>query len=136
MERGLDLLDIFTGKLSFRRLRIVLDNLPPESAFRTALRDSMSPEDLAAASAEADVADSVSHGPWSLSDQLLASVADSLAVLVWAKGDEKKRGKPPKPIPRPGVDSGRRTVKPHVVEKLQGIRARHAARQSGDLTSE
>lgn len=43
---------------------------------------------------------------WDLTNFLLASIADSLAVQIWQKTRNGQKGKkPPKPIPRPGVKS-------------------------------
>ncbi|MFC9966339.1 DUF5361 domain-containing protein [Nocardia ignorata] len=37
---------------------------------------------------------------------LMADIADSLRWLRWAKSKDAKHGRPPKPIPRPGVNTG------------------------------
>lgn len=43
---------------------------------------------------------------WGSTEYLLALAVDALHWLVWSKTEAAaKRGKPPKPIPRPGVDS-------------------------------
>ena len=50
---------------------------------------------------------------WTLVPQLLARISDSLELLIWeytcvhSKGS---RPKPPRPIPRPGVESGEKRV--------------------------
>lgn len=44
---------------------------------------------------------------WSVTNHLLANVADSAAWLVWSKTSDASRKPPrnqPKPIPRPGVE--------------------------------
>lgn len=42
---------------------------------------------------------------WDLTNQLLAAVADATKWLQWSKSkDASKGGKPPDPIPRPGVE--------------------------------
>lgn len=86
--------------MSLRRLRILIEHLPSESATKTAMRNAVTPEQLAEASegARPDLA------PWSGTEMLLASLLDSVrlntAVLVAVNGG-------PKPditlTPRPGV---------------------------------
>ncbi|MGW7688812.1 hypothetical protein ACWGMA_07950 [Streptomyces asiaticus] len=90
--------------MSWRRLRVLIQHLPPESATMTALRNAMSEEELAeqAESGEPE------RGRWSQTEQLLALVADRLArveyVLICANSDSKaKRPQPPEPIARPGA---------------------------------
>lgn len=52
------------------------------------------------------------ESPWTLTNHLIASAADSLRWLVWAKSeDAQKRRNMPKPIPRPGVSGGRGRMK-------------------------
>ena len=41
------------------------------------------------------------HADWTLTDHLLAVVADQLAIANWQRGGGKS--KRPKPIPRPGA---------------------------------
>ena len=49
---------------------------------------------------------------WGLSEQLLAEVADMMHVRVWQSGKARKSDQP-KPIPRPGVETGQKTVHKH-----------------------
>lgn len=43
--------------------------------------------------------------PWGLSEQLLADIADKLAIQIWFKTKDGQKGRNrPKPIKRPGVD--------------------------------
>lgn len=67
----------------WRKLVALLNHLPPESATVAAL-----------------------HGPqWTRVEYLLASVVDVLAAANWQR--QGKKGAPrPKPLPRPGVESG------------------------------
>jgi hypothetical protein len=113
-----DLAGVFTGKLSLRRLGVLIDHLPPESATRTALRDSMTPEQVAALPArEGD-------GPWSLADHLLARVGDGIDWLVWAKSDQA--AEKPRPFPRPGVKRDNvRAINPAADAYLANLRQRH-----------
>ena len=80
---GLQLSAAFTGELSWRRLLNLVTNLPEESALSRRR-----------------------VGPWGLSEQLLAATVDELRVANWQRAQigTKERIKPPKPIPRPGVD--------------------------------
>lgn len=45
---------------------------------------------------------------WSLTDLLLAEVADALRIANWQRGSGK-RSEFPKPIPRPGVEPDAKT---------------------------
>ena len=77
---GVHLGDLGTADLSWRRLRVLLAHLPPDSATAQAI-----------------------HGPaaaWSPTEHLLASVVDRLGLLLWANGGGK--GAKPDPVPRPG----------------------------------
>jgi hypothetical protein len=76
---GLDICDLGTPGLTYRRLQVILSNAPEDSAY--------------ACSARGD--------SWTKSDHLLAIVADRLAVSNWQRGGGK--GTKPDPIPRPGV---------------------------------
>lgn len=91
--------------------------LPAESATKTAIRDSLSPSQLARAPKR------VGYGPWSNAELLLAVVADRLALLLWQNGADRNRPKPP-PIPRPGTTAPQRVVTPRGVAYLADMRAR------------
>jgi hypothetical protein len=101
--RGIDLADLFTGAMSWRRFGVILAYLPPESAYRTAVLnetdlDALPPPDP-------DV-----HGPWAHDELLLAAIIDRLGQLVWMQSDGKHP--PPPPYPRPGVRSNVRAISP------------------------
>jgi len=90
--------------MSWRRLRVLIQHLPPESATWTALRNAMSDEDLAE---QADKGEP-EKGRWSQQEQLLAVVADRVAevafVLRSVNTDPKaKKPRQPDPIRRPGA---------------------------------
>lgn len=90
--------------MSARRLRVLIERLPPESATWTALRNAMSPEELAA---QADKGEP-EMAPWSQLEQLVALVADRLARVEWVlwcvnTDTKSKRPDPPEPIRRPGA---------------------------------
>lgn len=102
MIRGLDLRDLFTGAMSWRRFQVVLDHLPSESAYVTAVRNST---DLSAVpEPQAGV-----FGPWAHSEFLLAGIYDRLGLLAHMQSDGK--APMPEPYPRPGV-SPRASVSP------------------------
>lgn len=89
MRCGLDLRDLGDA-LSYRRLSVFLAGSPEDSSFA---RSSGGDESL-----------------WTLTDQLLALIADQLAAANWQRGGGV--GPRPKPIPRPGVvDSDDKTFK-------------------------
>ena len=90
--------------MSWRRLRVLIHHLPPESATWTALRNALTDEELAEQADEGEP----EKDRWSKAEQLLAAVADRLArvehVLICANTDKKsKRPQPPEPIRRPGA---------------------------------
>lgn len=83
-----DLLDYYRGRLSARRLRVLIRHLPREAALVRALHG--------------DAAD------WGLAEQLLAGAIDELAVGNWlfvAANSDERADLPdrPRPVPRPGV---------------------------------
>lgn len=98
--------------MSWRRLRVLIQHLPPESHTMTALRNSLSAEELAE-QAELGEPD---KGRWSQLEQLVAAVADSVRrleyITILANSDSKAKTVPPEPIARPGA--GARKAKPRV----------------------
>ncbi|MET9909675.1 hypothetical protein ABZZ74_23220 [Streptomyces sp. NPDC006476] len=90
--------------MSWRRLRVLIQQLPPESATWTALRNAMSDEELAE---QADKGEP-EKGRWSQTEQLLAASLDAIRrveyVLICANTEKKtQRPEAPKPTPRPGA---------------------------------
>jgi hypothetical protein len=90
--------------MSWRRLRVLIQHLPPESATWTALRNA-TPEDVLAEQANKGEPE---KDRWSKVEQLLATVVDRVArveyVLICANTDKKsRRPEPPQPIRRPGA---------------------------------
>lgn len=87
-----------------RRLRVLIERLPPESATMTALRNGLSAEEYEKQARNGKP----EEGRWSMAEQLLAGITDALRelqyILVVANSDGKGR-KPrrPEPIRRPGV---------------------------------
>ncbi|WP_199745348.1 hypothetical protein [Amycolatopsis sp. WAC 04182] len=91
----MDLLDYYRGRLSPRRLRVLIRHLPRESALVRALHG--------------DVAG------WGIAEHLLAGAVDELAVGNWlfvtANSDENaERPERPRPVPRPGVEEEEEVV--------------------------
>ncbi|GAA3473884.1 hypothetical protein GCM10018965_084370 [Nonomuraea roseola] len=82
----IDLLDLYRGKLSVRKLIALLSGLPRGSALHIAT--------------EGDAA------TWSTSDYLLANAVDYLAIGNWlfvsANSKKGARNPRPEPVPRPG----------------------------------
>lgn len=99
--------------MSWRRLRVLIQHLPPESHTMTALRNATPAEELG----QADESEP-EKAPWSKEQMLLASVYDRLArvehVLICANTDKKKWPTPPEPLRRPGVVPGK--TKPALTE--------------------
>ncbi|MET8687704.1 hypothetical protein ABZV77_26175 [Streptomyces sp. NPDC004732] len=85
---GLDLLDWHRGRLSSRRLAVLIRHLPRDGAV--------------AREAEGEAAE------WSVGDYLLAHVVDQLADANWMfatvnQDEDADPLDPPKPLPRPGT---------------------------------
>lgn len=90
--------------MSWRRLRVLIQHLPPESATWTALRNGLSDEELAE---QADKGEA-EKGRWSQLEQLIAANLDAARrieyVLICANTEKKsQRPNPPEPVPRPGA---------------------------------
>lgn len=82
--------------MSFRRLRVLLDHLPSESATQTLIIESTPP---------AELGQSTGHGPWSREMHLQAAILDTLRVGNWQYVQAHSQGDvpPPEPTPRPGL---------------------------------
>lgn len=98
--------------MSWRRLRVLIQQLPPESATWTALRNAMPEEDLAE---QADKGEP-EKGRWSQLEQLTAALLDATRrveyVLICANTSKKaQRPTPPEPIRRPGAKPPRPKAK-------------------------
>jgi len=94
--------------MSWRRLRVLIQHLPPESATWTALRNALSDEALAEQAEKAEP----EKGRWSQTEQLLATIADRIALLqhtyVSAHIESKAKLPPrPEPVRRPGARAPR-----------------------------
>lgn len=101
---GVDLLDVHCGRMSWRRLRVLIQHLPPESATWTALRNELSPAELAAQAEKGRP----ELGRWSQLEQLIAANVDATRRVEWALWSvniEQKSKRPdmPEPMRRPGA---------------------------------
>lgn len=90
--------------MTWRQLRVLIQNLPPESSTMTALRNALSDDELAE---QADKG-SPEEGRWSQLEQLVASLLDATKrveyVLICAHTESKRRRPdPPEPTRRPGA---------------------------------
>ena len=96
--------------MSWRRLRIIVQHLPPESATMTALRNSLSDEELT----EQAENGAPERGRWSQLEQLVASLLDAVRRLEYitiCANTEKKSQRPelPEPTARPGAKARKPT---------------------------
>ncbi|MFI7009967.1 hypothetical protein [Streptomyces sp. NPDC050145] len=86
--RGFDLLDLWRGTLSPRKVDILIRGLPPDSATRQSLNDGLP--------------------LWRQTDFILADLVDATAYETWVianKDLERHNRKPmPEPYPRPGLE--------------------------------
>jgi hypothetical protein len=106
---GLDLLDHYRpgGKLSLRKLGVLISYLPSESATATAIRNATADS---VGQADADPPDP-GKGQWALNDMLLAAVIDELrwSRYEFRKANSDQPGQEPSQVERPGVKVKRRT---------------------------
>lgn len=90
--------------MSWRRLRVLIQNLPAESATWTALRNGLTAEEISRQSEHGEP----EKGRWSQADQLLASAVDAIRRVEWVLWSvnieqRSKRPDPPEPMRRPGA---------------------------------
>jgi hypothetical protein len=89
--------------MTWRRLRVLIEHLPPESATWTALRNELPAEVLAEQAEKGEP----EKGRWSQLEQLLAANLDATRRVEWAlwviNTDKAKRPDPPDPTRRPGA---------------------------------
>lgn len=115
MDRQIKLSDLFNpcDRLTVRALRIRLRNLPPESAFKTAVRIDAPKGDGTGSSTADDY--KPENERWSRLEMLVADLIDRVTSLqhsfLQANGAKKLPKEPPR-VRRPGVntDSERRRV--------------------------
>lgn len=123
---NIDLADLWrdTDRLTWRKLGVLIKFLPSESAYITAVRDSMTKEELDA------IPESDNYGPWSRAETLLAAIVDLLNHLQWQnqminKGKNSPSPKHPDPVRRPGVDK-KPGLPIEVMERMQRKRMQRA----------
>ena len=94
-----DLRDLWRGGLTLRRLRVLLDGLPPDSLWWTAMRHR--PDAPPPQPGRGDV----EAVRWGTSHELLAALIDATNAVGWAvfQSQSRKKIPPPKPFPRPQV---------------------------------
>jgi hypothetical protein len=128
---GVDLRDLFrphggASRLTFRRLDVLLDALPGEGLYKTAVRDDLD-EDVLREIAERPRA---GHGRWSHTDLLLADIIDRLGHLGYGL---KVYEQVPEPYARPGVFKRRHRRDPRVLAQLRAIAEEHARLHGYDV---
>jgi hypothetical protein len=100
----------------------MLDQLPPESSYRTAQRNRFTDDELAAMTDTSQV-----HGPWSHEASLLAALIDAIQLLTHVQISKAGvKQDPPLPVRRPGVTGRRRgSASPQARKYLERIREIH-----------
>lgn len=94
--------------MTWRRLRVIVQHLPPESHTMTALRNALPDEELDEQAERGEP----ERARWSQMEQLTASVVDAVRrveyVLVCSNTEHKRdQPAPPEPIARPGAKARR-----------------------------
>lgn len=115
----MDLLDYLRGRMSCRRLWVLIGGLPQESRTQTALRDA-SEQQLVEVSVGPG-----SFGPWALANYQLAGLIDAIRRLefVVARVNGNESYPVPEPTPRPGMNRPVRRQSPAAVTYLDRLRA-------------
>lgn len=120
---GTDLRDLWRGGLSYRRLWVLLKELPVDSSTQTRLRDAANAEleELVAAPPDQPA----QFGPWALTNYQLAALTDEVAWLrfVIARANGAEDYPQPTPVPRPGLNRPRRIQSEANVRYLNSLRA-------------
>lgn len=101
---SVELMDLWRGRLSFRRLALLIRYLPSESWTQTALRDERHAELVELTGPASD--EPQKFGPWALENYQLAQLRDEIAGLrfVVARTAGNENYPEPKPTPRPGLN--------------------------------
>ena len=118
---SIDLMDLWRGRLSFRRLALLIRHLPSESWTQTALRDERENE-----LSELVTEPSTIGQPWALEHYQLAALKDEIAHLrfVVAKTAGAENYPEPKPTLRPGLNRPIRRQTAAGVAYLKKLRGR------------
>lgn len=109
---GVDLLDVHRGEMSWRRLRVLIQHLPSESSTWTALRNELTPQQLAEQAEKGEP----EKGRWSQLEQLVAANVDAIRRVEWVLQcvnieQKSKRPDAPEPMRRPGAGPRKKTAK-------------------------
>ena len=83
-DKGLDLVDLWRGKLSLRKVKVITDHLGPTSALQRAITDSS----------------------WTDIEELLATLIDVEKLALWQRAGDKNARRP-EPYPRPGMEQAK-----------------------------
>lgn len=126
-----DLRDLFrrnggASRLTWRRLGVILEGLPGESLYKTALANSLGDETLA----EMAKSPAEGHGRWSHNDLLLAYIIDMLGLIAYGLHVFEK---PPQPYRRPGILPKVRRRDPAITAAIRAIALEHAQLHGYDL---
>jgi hypothetical protein len=91
-------------RLTWRRVGVLIERLPPESALKTAIRDAQGAVTLARQAASEDGDSDTGFGPYSNTDMHIAALIDEIRwlrhAIYHAQGAKPKK---PHQYPRPGV---------------------------------
>lgn len=114
---------LHTGELTYLEAGWLITQLPMESAYKTALRDRYTDEELLEL---AETAEDIRHGSWSRGELLQAMIVDSIAVLTNVQLQKAGvKTNPVVPLNRPGVVDRRRRNSPQAAAFLDRIREQH-----------
>lgn len=105
--------------MTWRRLDVLLDALPGESLYKTALSNSLGDDMLADMAKQAPDG----HGRWSHTDLLLAYMIDLLGLVAYGL---RVFEKPPEPYRRPGIMPKTRKRDPAITAAIAAIAREHA----------
>lgn len=109
------------GDLTYRRVRVLLDTLPPQSRTKTAMRERLG-DQVSAPEPGADPG----HGAWSHLEMLVAELIDANRMVEHAVyRSQGGKGSPPARYPRPGVKAKRPTstvLTPTGITQLSALR--------------
>lgn len=115
--QGIALGDLWLGKLSWRKLWILVSRLPMDSFTHTAIRESMSDEEREAADKRV-----AGHGRWAKEHYLLAAAVDAIREGTWVVARMNgAKVEMPKPIDRPGMVKPKPRALPAGIALMQEI---------------
>jgi hypothetical protein len=122
---GTDLRDLFRpgggrSRLTWRRLDVLLDALPGDGLYKTAVLNEFSDDELAEMAAKPREG----HSSWNHLELLVAELIDRVGLVAYGL---RVWEKPPEPYRRPGVvPHRRRKVDPEARARLRAIAEEHA----------